>query len=128
MKAPWHALFATAALLAGCQMSTAQSARPALLVDPDADARQELRQALMDLSGFVRVDLLDTDLTRSSELVLERRHQHTSNGDLIQGRDLEMPQRFQLLRQDGQCWLVQLASGQRKLLLRARCRPVDSLP
>jgi hypothetical protein len=71
------------------------------------------------------VDLQDSDLTRSSELVLERRHQRAGTGELIQGRDLEMPQRFQLLRQDGQCWLLHLPSGQRKLLQRARCRLAD---
>jgi hypothetical protein len=41
---------------------------------------------------------------------------------MLQGRDLEMPQRFQLVLQDGQCWLQHLGSGKRQLLKVARCR------
>ncbi len=127
MKRMRHGLLPLALLLAGCQVRTAQVARPALLLAPDVDARQELRQAVMELSGFARVDLQDNDLTRSSTLVVERRQQHAGNGELIQGRDLELPQRFQLQIQDGQCWLLHLRSGQRKLLQRARCRLEDNL-
>lgn len=110
-------------MLAGCQMAATPQARPAVLLQPDAAARQELHDTLLHMSGFARASLLDSALTQDSELVLERLHQRDDKGELIQGRDLERPQRFQLQSQEGQCWLVQLASGKRQRLYQARCQP-----
>ena len=112
----------TVMVLSACQMTSAQTSQAALLVNPGADVRQELSQAIVALSGFATVSLSETDLTQSSELVIERKHQRDGKGELLQGRDLEMPQRFQLLLQDGQCWLQHLGSGKRQLLKVARCR------
>ncbi len=109
-------------VLSACQVTSAQMAKPALLVGPDAAVRQELSQAIVALSGFASVSLSETDLTQSSALVVERKHQRDGKGELLQGRDLEMPQRFQLQLQDGQCWLQHLGSGKRQLLQRARCK------
>jgi hypothetical protein len=113
---------ASVLVLSACQMTSAQTSQAALLVNPGADVRQELSQAILTLSGFATVSLSETDLTRSSELVIERKHQHDGKGEMLQGRDLEMPQRFQLVLQDGQCWLQHLGSGKRQLLKVARCR------
>jgi hypothetical protein len=110
-------------VLSACQMTSAQSIKPAVLTNPSAEVRQELSQAIVTLSGFSSVSLSETDLTRSSELVIERKHQRDGNGELIQGRDLEIPQRFQLVLQDGQCWLQQLGSGKRQILKMAKCKP-----
>ena len=109
-------------VLSACQVTSAQIAKPALLVGPDAAVRQELSQAIVALSGFASVSLSETDLTQSNEVVVERKHQRDGKGELLQGRDLEMPQRFQLLLQDGQCWLQHLGSGKRQLLHGARCK------
>ncbi|RFO97625.1 hypothetical protein DIC66_07115 [Rhodoferax lacus] len=114
-------------LLPGCQVGQAQPAQAAVLIDPDAAVRLELRQAVLTLSGFASVTLADSDLTRSSELVLERRHQYTASGDLLQGRDLEQPQRLHLQIQDGQCWLLHQSSGKRQLLKQAHCRALSAL-
>jgi hypothetical protein len=113
---------ASVLVLSACQMTSAQTSQAALLVNPGADVRQELSQAILTLSGFATVSLSETDLTRSSELVIERKHQHDGKGEMLQGRDLEMPQRFQLVLQDGQCWLQHLGSGKRQRLKVARCR------
>ena len=110
------------AVLSACQMTSAQTAHPAVLANPGPQVLQELSQAIVALSGFATVSLSESDLTQSSELVIERKHQHDGNGELLQGRDLEMPQRFQLVLQDGQCWLQHLGSGQRQLLQVARCK------
>ena len=109
-------------VLSACQMSAAQTAKPAVLVNSGAPVLQELSQAIVALSGFATVTLSESDLTQSSELVIERKHQRDGNGELLQGRDLEMPQRFQLLLQDGQCWLQHVDSGKRHLLKVARCK------
>jgi hypothetical protein len=115
-------------LLAACQMTTAQPASPAVLTNPGADVQQELAQAIADLSGFASVRLSDADLTRSSELLVERTPQRSLQGEGLQGRDLELPQRFRLLTWNGQCWLLHVASGRQQPLKRAQCREQRQTP
>jgi hypothetical protein len=107
-------------------MSSAQMARAAVLTNPGVDVKLEISQAILVMTGFSSLTLSDQDLTQSSELVIERKHQRTAQGELIQGRDLELPQRFQLVSLAGQCWLVKQATGQRTLLQRAQCRIVEN--
>jgi hypothetical protein len=109
--------------LSACQMISAQTTKPAVLVNPGIEAREELNQAIVAITGFSHVSLSTSDLTQSSDLVIERKHQRDGHGELLQGRDLEMPQRIQLVLQDGQCWLQQLSSGKRQLLKLAQCKP-----
>jgi hypothetical protein len=110
--------------LSACQMLSAQAVQPAVLSNPGPEVQQELAQVVAELSGFASVSLAATDLTRSSTLVIQRKPQTDGAGELLQGRDLEMPQRFQLVLQGGQCWLQQLQpGGQRRLLTKALCRP-----
>ena len=120
-----YAILVICATLSACQMTAAQMARAAVLSNPGTEVKLELSQAIMTMTGFSSVALADQDLTRSSELVVERKHHKTANGELIQGRDLEPPQRFQLVTQHGQCWLVHQSSGQRMLLKKAQCRADD---
>ena len=118
-----HVLSASVLVLTACQMSSAQTIKPSVLMNTGAEVRQELKQAIVTLTGFSSVSLSESDLTQSSELMIERNHQRDGNGELIQGRDLEMPQRFQLMLQDGRCWLQHLGSGKRQLLKLAQCKP-----
>lgn len=120
-----HAIFVACVTLSACQMTVAQVPKAAVLTNPGADVRLEISQAIIAMTGYSSVVLADQDLTQSSELVIERKHQRTANGELIQGRDLELPQRFQLVLQDGQCWLVQQKTTQRTLLKKAQCRVQD---
>ncbi|MBC3936022.1 hypothetical protein [Undibacterium rugosum] len=112
--------------LSACQMTGVTGLQPAVLTQSGAASAQELRRVIGELSGFLNVLLADDDLTRSSELVVERRHQFRPNGDLIQGRDLDLPQRFRLLQGSGQCWLLHLNSGQQRLLQGLSCRSLTS--
>ena len=121
-----HVVTVTVLVLSACQMTSAQTAKPAVLMNPGAEVRQELRLAIVTLTGFSSVSLSESDLTQSSELVIERKHQRDGKGELIQGRDLEMPHRLQLVLQDGQCWLQHLGSGKKQLLKVVQCKP--SLP
>lgn len=119
-------LVAATVLLAACQMPSAQPATPAVLTNPGAEVRQELITTIQAMSGFASVALAASDLTRSSELVIERMPQSDNHGVLLQGREMQAPHRFQLQTQDGQCWLLHRASGQRQRLVQAQCRVVVS--
>jgi hypothetical protein len=81
-----------------------------------------LGAAISSMSGFSEVTLSASDFMQSSEVIIERKHQTNQHGELIQGRDLEIPHRFRLETNGTQCWLVHLNSGQRRLLNTARCQ------
>jgi hypothetical protein len=98
-------------------------AQPAVLIESNAVVRQELRDAVIALTGFSSVQLSEHDLTQNSELVIERWPHKDGRGELIQGRNLELPQRLKLVLQDGACWLVHPSNGRRLHLAKATCRP-----
>ena len=122
-----HAILVAGAMLSACQMTSAQIAKSAILTNPGAEVRLELSEAIGAMTGFTSVALADQDFTQNSELVIERKHQRAATGELIQGRDLDPPHRFQLALQNGQCWLIHQTNSQRVLLKncpRRRPRPM----
>lgn len=111
--------------LAACQSAamTTDVEQPARLLNPsDAQMQQELFAWMSKQTGLRRVQVPQAELASQSEWVVERRHQFDNRGELIQGRDLELPHRFVLVVQKQQCWLVHRNSGARTLLLQAQCR------
>lgn len=109
-------------MLSACQFTAASPDKAAVLLASDAVVRQELGAAISSMSGFSEVTLSASDFMQSSEVIIERKHQTNQHGELIQGRDLEIPHRFRLETNGTQCWLVHLNSGQRRLLNTACCQ------
>lgn len=110
-------------MVTACQTASLPADQAAVLSNPGAEVSAELSATIAHLAGFAKVTLAADDLTLHSELVVERLHQRDNKGELIQGRDLEKPQRFQLLtNRAGQCWLLHENSGQRIRLDKAHCR------
>ena len=109
-------------MLSACQFTAASPDKAAVLLASDAVVMRELGAAISSMSGFSEVALSASDFMQSSEVIIERKHQTNQHGELIQGRDLEMPHRFRLETNGTQCWLLHLNSGQRRLLNTARCQ------
>jgi hypothetical protein len=109
-------------MLSACQFTAASPDKAAVLLASDAVVMQELGAAISNMSGFSEVTLSASDFMQSSEVIIERKHQTNQHGELIQGRDLEIPHRFRLETNGTQCWLVHLNSSKRYLLNKARCR------
>lgn len=109
-------------MLSACQFTAASPDKAAVLLASDPVVMQELGAAISSMSGFSEVTLSASDFMQSSEVIIERKHQMNQHGELIQGRDLEIPHRFRLETNGTQCWLVHLNSSKRYLLNKARCR------
>ncbi len=117
---------AAAALLssAGCQTPRAQDAPPevaAVIVRPTAASRAALARAVSAALDGVKVTLADDALTRESVLVLEHTPRRDPEGRPLSGRDLGMPERFQLLKRGDQCVLVHERTGRRTTLSATSC-------
>lgn len=123
MKSHWKIGISLSCLLLGaCQIPAAKAEKDALLANPGIEAKQELTTLIASLTGYSSVRLSDKDLTETSYLTIERNHQSDNKGNLLQGRDIEMPHRFQLILQDQACWLVYQNTGQRSLLSKVQCK------
>lgn len=112
-------LLAGVVFLAACA-TPASDPRPARIVEP-SDASQAALQRVVDRALGLEVMVSDEALTDSSTLVLERAARR--NPSRHQGRDLEEPERFFLLRHNGDCLLEHERTGERYPLPDTRCEP-----
>jgi len=88
----------------------------AVLVDPDGEARGVLAAAVSEMLHGAAVTLTEDALLHDSWLTVERVRPRTADGKLLNGRILERPEQFQLIRDQDQCVLIQRSSGRRKVL------------
>ena len=107
-------------MLSGCQTVDADLDRPARIVNADADSRAALQTVVNEALG-TEVMLADTALTDSSLLTIERWPAGTMDNPVPQGRILEKPIQFQLVRNGDDCVLVKKSDGSRYLLSDTNC-------
>lgn len=114
-------LFAMAAACKSApEPAAAPAGTPAVIVNPTAQSRAALAQALTDALG-VKVTIADDALTRESTLLLERAAHKDAEGRRIQGRDPGMPERFRLVASGGECVLVHERTGRTFTLVSTEC-------
>jgi hypothetical protein len=88
----------------------------AVLEQSDANARATLTTAVSEMLLGARVTLAEDALLHDSHLTVERARPRATDGQLLNGRILERPEQFQLIKEQEQCVLVQQSSGRRKVL------------
>lgn len=108
-----------AVLMAGCVQAQLHAEQPALRVAGGEDLTV-LRQALAGALGR-DVTLAADVLLRESTLFIEPVPARV-DGQRIDGRVTQPPERFTLLRVDGTCRLLREATGERLALPGLRCR------
>lgn len=113
------------ALLTACSVQTVRGeAVPALLVSTDPSTHAILERAVSQALNGASVNLADDALTRQSNLVVERRPLRSlQEPGGLQGRKLEKPEKFRLMTDGTDCWLLKLSDGSRWPLPGPRCIP-----
>lgn len=112
-----------AMLLTACSSPAARGLETAaVLTDADASVRATLATAVSEMMQGAKVTLADDALLNDSWLTVERARPRTADGQLFNGRIVERPEQFQLIKEREQCVLVQAGSGQRKVLPSLTCR------
>jgi hypothetical protein len=114
-RGPFASVGLWAAVLAACNNLPAETDRPARLASATPESRAELRAVLEQALGEREILLAEDALTRSSALTLEGR------AGALTGRDLGLPERFDLVLNGGRCFLVHARTGRRFALERADC-------
>jgi hypothetical protein len=110
-----------AVITAACKMNSVHEDRPALIVNPTAQSRAELRRVVSDMLHGADVSLADDALTTSSVLIVEHSRSRSLDNPPLSGRDLGQPARFQLVTTGTQCVLVHESDQARYELLEAEC-------
>lgn len=111
-----------AIVLSACALPDIE-AQPAVIVEPDAQSRLALQEAVSESLEGAEVTLAADALTDSSTLVLERLRPTSRESLEGESRSLDRPEHFQLVTQGEACILVHEESGARHMLADTRCRP-----
>ena len=113
-------LVALIAIAVACTSVTANET-PAILSEPDAAARAELRTAV---NALLKRDVLlsETAFLETSEITLEPARPRDPGARVATGFEMRKPQKIKLVRSGARCVLI-AESGDRIELKHARCKP-----
>jgi hypothetical protein len=115
------ALLATA-IFASCTTLAAKGDVAALVVNPSAATRAELMSLISKALDGAPVTLADDAFTRDSTVIIERARITNAQGLRLQGRELQPPAHFKLVKSGRRCVLVQEETGKRSSLRTTRCK------
>lgn len=119
-------LWIAAGLLAlgACQSAdTTREPVSAVLVEPDAAVRAELKQRVSEALG-AETFLSSSALTESPVLIVERRPHQRLDNQGVGERIVDRPDHFELYRQGETCLLRHRQTERQWVLEYARCQPV----
>lgn len=109
-------------VLSACALPNVD-ARPAVIVEPDAQSQAALQEAVSESLEGAEVSLAAGAFTDSSTLELERPRPTSRESLKGESPSRDRAEEFQLLIQGEACILVHKDSGERRMLADTRCRP-----
>lgn len=94
----------------------------AVLAHTSLETRQELTLAISNLLNGLPVSLGETAFLDESRLLIERKMHLDHQGLPLQGRSLERPEAFVLIKRGKHCLIKHEASEKTVLLNKAKCK------
>ena len=117
-------VFCYAALgMGGCQTLHGEKDVPAIITSPDEASRTALQTTINGLFGGQDVMIADDALTTSSVLAIEFGPRGSLENLPATGRRMDQPLRFRLVRNGGNCFLIDPRDDSRHILIDTRCEP-----
>ena len=109
-----------AATYTGCKNVAPDADQVAVIVNADAASRAALQQTV-NAALHTDVMLADNALTETSVLTIERKIPQSIEGSPAQGRKMEMPIQFRLVKNGGECILIDQRDMSRTVLADTVC-------
>ncbi|QDF74670.1 MULTISPECIES: hypothetical protein [Shewanella] len=117
--------------LLGCSLQAQDAALPdpvpapvpAIVSEPSAESLTELENAIAKLLQMEKVTLAADAFTQNSRLALERSPHTDPNGQLLMGRNFELPQIVQLWISGDKCFVTDSEKHRSAPLTVTRCYP-----
>jgi|TARA_B110000196_G_scaffold261288_1_gene232731 hypothetical protein len=107
-------------VMLGCQTVEPDYDKPARIINVDDASRSALQNAVNTAIG-TNVTLADNALTDTSLLTLENRPPRSMTNPNPQGRIMEMPIQFQLIKNGNDCILINQRDRSRQVLSGTSC-------
>ena len=124
MKLGVSTTLAIAACTGACSApGVQQTDTPAVRTSLTSASKTEIEQVISAANGGVAVTIAEDALATTSVLIIERGLDRRIDRPPELGRDYGRPQRFQLVIDGGQCFLVEEDTELRWLLADTRCEP-----
>lgn len=108
-------------LLSACTTSSMQADHPAVIAEATEASRTALLNIVRSALNTPSVKLADSALTKDNVLIVERTPRRDVNGQLLNGRVLEMPETFVLTSRNSRCVLAQKSTGREWSLPHTKC-------
>lgn len=105
---------------AGCQTLATDDDIAARIANPTDDSRKALQNAV-NAALDTNVTLANDALTDSSVLTIERNPPRSLENLPAQGRNMDIPMRFRLVLNDGDCVLIYTVDDSRRKLADTSC-------
>lgn len=115
------AFLAASLAVTACQSRSQAKDLAALILSPTQQGQLELIQIVANAIGRESVQLADDALTRSSDLIIERKQKKRIEGRLGGGREMSSPEHFKLVLSGSSCFLIHQADQARYELTESRC-------
>jgi len=115
-REPHLAIAACVCALAACASPVSRSDVPAVITASTPASREELARVVSVALHNARVTLADDALTKENLLIIERARLQ------VDGRVVEKPEQFELVKNGSQCVLIHRRTGERYPLARTTCR------
>ncbi len=93
-----------------------------MIVNPSDASRTELARVVCQAMQGAPVTLADDALTTSSTLVIDHANPRDLSSLPLNGRSLDRPERFELIKHKSRCVLLQSRTGRRWTLRHTECR------
>lgn len=117
---PGALMLALISLLLGCQTLATDGDVAARITSPNSESRKVLQEAVNDALN-TNVTLADDALTDSSVLTIERNPPRSMENLPAQGRNMDGPMQFRLVKNGNDCVLVYTNDDSRRKLANTRC-------
>lgn len=112
-------------LLFACKHIAINNPAPALLSEADAETKMELHKAASELLNQEEVFMAEDAFQTRSFISVERLALKDSRGNRIQGRELDMPEKIQLVLINGECFLKREKNNSAVKLENVKCFPEE---
>jgi hypothetical protein len=118
---------ANAFVLVACVSAASRSDEPAVISAPTPASREELARVVSAALHGAPVTLADDALTKESLLIIERARRRDADGVRIDGRVMEKPEQFELVKSASQCVLIHRRTGERHVLTHTTCTRASTM-
>lgn len=112
-----------AGLLTGCQTTNSSEPQKALLTRMDQNVQQALTLAISKAVGSKVTLAPDSFMTKPS-VTIAPASVNRRNGQIIDGRSLEMPTHIDLMMMGKSCYVVNRSTGQKYPVKGLNCKPL----